>query len=75
MSLHDDLLGQPQQHLTSTGVADPLANLHHVTEQEVAAAQDVVDATVGIVGEDEEALRAGEEAAAAAMEGEIFVGL
>jgi hypothetical protein len=60
-------------HLTSTGVADPLANLHHVTEEEVQAAQNVVDATVGgLVGEDEEALRAGEEAAAAAMEGEIL---
>lgn len=36
------------------------------------AAQNVVDATVGAL-EDEEALRAGEEAAAAAMEGECCV--
>jgi hypothetical protein len=62
---------------TSTGVADPLANLED--EIDVETAQNVVDATVGVVGactanalEDEEALRAGEEAAAAAMEGEYF---
>ena len=63
--------GAPVIHTTSTGVAVPLASIQ-VTEDEVAAAQNVVDATVGGLGEDEEALRAGEEAAAAAMEGELW---
>jgi hypothetical protein len=63
-------------HHPASIVADPLASLHDViTEEDVAAAQDVVDATVGgVLGEDEEeaaALRAGEEAAAAAMEGAL----
>ncbi|KAL7503394.1 hypothetical protein ACHAXN_001199 [Cyclotella atomus] len=65
---HDDGSGVAR---TSTGVADPLANLEGEDES-IIAAQNVVDATVGaVVGvgmEDEEALRAGEEAAAAAME-------
>lgn len=69
---HDDGSGVAR---TSTGVADPLANLE-VEDESIIAAQNVVDATVGaVVGvgmEDEEALRAGEEAAAAAMEGECF---
>ena len=65
-----------EHHHPASIVADPLASLHDViTEEDVAAAQDVVDATVGgVLGEDEEeaaALRAGEEAAAAAMEGAL----
>lgn len=65
-----------EHHHPASIVADPLASLHDViSEEEVAAAQDVVDATVGgVLGEDEEeaaALRAGEEAAAAAMEGAL----
>ena len=55
--------------VTSTGVADPLSAFR-VSEEEALAASNVVDTTVGGFGEDEEALRAGEEAAAAAMEGE-----
>jgi hypothetical protein len=61
---HGDHLEHHHHHHHTALVADPLASLHY--------AQDVVDATVGgVLGEDEEesALRAGEEAAAAAMEG------